>query len=239
MDLRRRLIIAAPMLALGSRILPAFAASQAPVVIELFTSQGCSSCPPADKLLAGLSGQTGLITLAWHVDYWDYIGWKDTLGLPEATARQKAYALSLGTRRLVTPQFIVNGATEMSGGNGATLKALIAGEQARPVRVTLERAAGRLGITLAGPAGLDGVIEIVRRRRQSSVEILRGENRGRSITYADAVTALSQAGVYAGGTATFDLPDPAGDDPGTDAVVLVRAGRSSSQPGRILGAGAA
>ena len=89
--------------------------SQRPVVLELFTSQGCSSCPPADALLGELAKRDEVVTLAFHVDYWDYIGWKDPFGDPLHTARQRAYAAHLGQRTIYTPQLVVDGAGHVVG----------------------------------------------------------------------------------------------------------------------------
>jgi hypothetical protein len=105
---------------------PTFSYGQpAPVVVELFSSQGCASCPPADKFLLELAQQRNIIALGWHVDYWDYIGWKDAFAHPAFTERQKAYARALNQRMIYTPQFIINGAESPKVGRRAEIAALI------------------------------------------------------------------------------------------------------------------
>ncbi|MGL4406119.1 MAG: DUF1223 domain-containing protein, partial [Notoacmeibacter sp.] len=94
-------------------------------VVELFTSQGCSSCPPADKILTRLSKEPGVLTLAWHVDYWDYLGWKDTLGVTGATERQRAYAANFQAASIYTPQAVVNGATGLVGSRENQLRSAL------------------------------------------------------------------------------------------------------------------
>ena len=91
---------------------------KAPVVVELYTSQGCSSCPPADAVMAGLAQRPDVIALALHVDYWDYIGWKDTLASPQCTARQKGYAAARGDGQVYTPQAVIDGLTHVVGADG-------------------------------------------------------------------------------------------------------------------------
>ncbi|NJO54002.1 MAG: DUF1223 domain-containing protein [Bacteroidales bacterium] len=101
---------------------PAAASQEAPLVVELFTSQGCSSCPPADKLIGELADRPGIIALSLAVDYWDYLGWKDTLARPAHTARQRAYAEARGDRRMFTPQVVVNGRESVPGQDRAAIE---------------------------------------------------------------------------------------------------------------------
>src|SRR5262245_58571636 len=114
-----------------TRLSLAAAAVNRPVVVELFTSEGCSSCPPADAFLNELVGQPSLIALSFHVDYWDYLGWRDTLGLPESTKRQRDYALRRKDNRVYTPQIIVNGRKHVVGSRQSEVQAIIAEEQKR------------------------------------------------------------------------------------------------------------
>ena len=123
-----------------SMVFAAFAAisvpatAQSPVVVELFTSQGCSSCPPADKLMHELAKRDDVIALALHVDYWDYIGWKDVFAQPEFTARQRAYA-RLGNRKMIyTPQMVINGRDHVVGSNPKDTNALISSHKKLPMR---------------------------------------------------------------------------------------------------------
>ena len=115
-------LIASQILCLFMLIVPNFGYGQnAPVVVELFSSQGCASCPPADEFLLELAQQRNIIALGWHVDYWDYIGWKDAFAHPAFTERQKAYARALKQRMIYTPQFIINGAESPKAGRRAEI----------------------------------------------------------------------------------------------------------------------
>src|SRR5690606_2352760 len=106
-----------------------------PVVVELFTAQGCSSCPPADRLVAGLADQPGVLALTWHVDYWDYLGWTDGFASPAHTARQESYAAVAGERGVYTPQIIVDGQDTLLGTGRAALLSVIEAHAARPSAV--------------------------------------------------------------------------------------------------------
>lgn len=205
-----------------------------PVVVELFTSQGCSSCPPADKLFRELAGRDDVIALALHVDYWDYIGWKDEFADPAYTQRQKSYAREAGRRMIYTPQMIVNGREDIVGAHGLELGELVTRYHARPARarVSLARTGDRLEVEVA-PAStpLDGsfVVQIVRFAPERRVAITRGENAGRTIDYANVVQSWAELGQWNGaGPAAFSV-DAAG--PLRVAVIVQRSG-----PGAIVAA---
>ena len=169
-------------------------AQERPVLVELFTSQGCSSCPPADALLHELAERDNVIALAMHVDYWDYIGWKDSFAQPEFTARQRAYA-RLGNRKLVyTPQMVINGMDHVVGSNPKDTDAMIAAHHQLPTEVDLS--ASRSGDTLSlqavavSQSSDDASVYLVRYRPEATVDIARGENAGRTISYANVVTEM-------------------------------------------------
>jgi len=177
-------------------------AEMPPVVVELYTSQGCSSCPPADALLRELSPRDDVIPLALHVDYWDYIGWKDSFADPAHTERQKAYSRAAGHGTIYTPQMIVGGRDHVVGYKPMRLAELIEAHhaQAPAIELTLVRADGVLRIAarmLAAPSG-DMVVQLVRYTPEETVEIRRGENAGRSLTYANIVTAWQVLGEWDG-----------------------------------------
>jgi hypothetical protein len=154
-------------------------AAAAPVVVELFTSQGCSSCPPADAFLGELSGQPGIIALAWHVDYWNSLGWRDPYARPEWTARQKAYARQLNDE-VYTPALVVNGAAMLVGSDKQAVRAAI--DQAAPssVPVTLRRTPGGLEADIgATPAAVTGLL--VTYDPQLMTAVGAGENQGRRL----------------------------------------------------------
>lgn len=173
-----------------------------PVVVELYTSQGCSSCPPADALLARLAEDPGVIALALHVDYWDYIGWEDAFANPGFTKRQKAYAKAAGERMVYTPQMIVDGVARVVGHEPEEVAAAIARAAAapRPVMLSVSREAGRVTIRaeanppLAGPA----IVQLVGYAPGKTVEIGHGENAGLSVEYRNIVTSWEPLGEWSG-----------------------------------------
>jgi hypothetical protein len=170
----------------------AFAQSQPLVVVELYTSQGCSSCPPADEFMAQLVRNPDVIALALHVDYWDYIGWKDVFGQAAFTERQKDYAYAIGSRTIYTPQMIVNGAERVEGNNPDAVNMAVANHLAQISDIALEikRDGDTLTINAAPGAGDVGAMDVhlVRYMPEQTVEITRGENAGRTITYHNVVT---------------------------------------------------
>lgn len=203
------------------------------VVVELFTSQGCSSCPPADELLGRLADHDGVIALGFHVDYWDYIGWKDEFGSPAFTARQKAYAVAAGKRTVYTPQMIVEGEARVVGFKPMEVSSEITRyrSQAGPAGVTLTRNGDKLKIRaearapLASPAN----IELVRYIPERRVAIRRGENAGRTMDYHNIVTSLTTLATWDGKTPYEADVKIDGDEP---AVVLIQ----EPGPGAILAA---
>jgi hypothetical protein len=178
------------------------AAETRPVVVELFTSQGCSSCPPADAFLSELSQRDDVIALALHVDYWDYIGWKDSFAQPAFTARQKAYAKSGGRRSVYTPQMIVGGQDHVIGTHRQDAAALIQKHATAHTGVTLNvtrDAGGQFTIKAQAEPGVAGpiLIQLVTYDPLRTVDITRGENNGRTVDYSNVVTAWSILGEWA------------------------------------------
>lgn len=197
--------------------------SEPVVVVELYTSQGCSSCPPADEYFATLVSDPRVIALALHVDYWDYIGWKDKFADPRFTARQKAYAHAAGSRTIYTPQMIVGGVDRVAGHQPAEVGALISAQlaQARSVGLVVRRDGAMLQITAeAGePLRRPVRIQLVRYRPAETVAIERGENAGKTITYRNIVTSWQVLGDWPG-TAPLNIEAKAeGSDP---AVVILQ-----------------
>ena len=170
--------------------LPA-AADDNPVVVELFTSQGCSSCPPADKLMHELAEREDVLPLALHVDYWDYIGWKDPFGSPAHADRQRAYAAAGKRRSIYTPEMIVAGVTDIIGARPMDLSKAIAEHARQPALVTLslERVGDKLTISAEKLAELGGPVTVymLRYTPRHKTEIQRGENQGRTLEYANIV----------------------------------------------------
>lgn len=208
-------------------------ATNSPVVVELFTSQGCSSCPPADALLETLATNEDVIALALHVDYWDYIGWEDEFADPAFTQRQKMYARAAGARTIYTPQMIVGGMEHLVGVRPEELSDLIEQHLATPlpVVVSLSRSNGNLviGATAREPLDRPAMVQIVRYLPSETVAITRGENAGQTVTYSNIVRTWAELAVW-DGSAPLALNEPiTGTDP---TVVIVQ----EPGPGRILGA---
>ena len=203
------------------------AAQQAPVVVELFTSQGCSSCPPADALLHDLARRDDVLALALHVDYWDYLGWKDEYGDPAHGRRQKGYARAAGRDMVYTPQMIVAGQEALTGTRAMELADLIARHKAAPPRAVLEvaRSGAALAVRVApvgGAAGGPCDLVLVRYTALRHADITRGENAGRRIDYANVVDSLEVVGAWDGqGPAEFTVPLAGGGDA---AILLQRRG---------------
>lgn len=212
---------------------PVFADSEMGVVVELYTSQGCSSCPAADDLFADLSKTEGVIPLALHVDYWDYIGWTDTFGNAKFTQRQKAYAHAAGEKMIYTPQMIVGGADRVEGNQPSKVAAAIRkiGAAGHPVSVSLEREGGKVLVEAEATAVVpkEMVVQMVRYRPREDVEIGRGENAGLTQTYHNIVTSWQQVGSW-NGTAPLRMSL---DAEGGDGVVVII---QTEGPGTILGA---
>jgi hypothetical protein len=210
-------------------------------VIELFTSQGCSSCPPADKLLGELRNDPSLITLSLPIDYWDYLGWKDTLAVPAHTARQKAYSLIRGDREVYTPQVVVNGVAQALGSDrGEIDKAVEQNRQsATALSIPVQVSIANDRITVAVPGGNGGGaadVWLCPLSRSVTVPVGRGENRGRTLTYTNVVRRWVKLGTWSGKSETFTVPVDAIRLTGIDAVAVMVQGGSADKPGTVLGA---
>lgn len=204
-----------------------------PVVIELFTSQGCSSCPPADELLGRMTRREDVIPLALHVDYWDYIGWTDTFGNVAFSDRQRAYAQAAGVRTVYTPQMIVGGMDHLVGVHPEDLEAVIARQAVQPAPVVLELRRDGASVRVVARARAEvpqgSAVQLVRYRPHEQVEIRLGENAGRTIDYANIVTEWKQVAEWDGqGELSLTL-----DAPGSDSVAVIV---QEPGPGPILAA---
>ena len=168
-------------------------AQSGPVVVELFTSQGCSSCPPADALMHKLAKRDDVLALSLHVDYWDYIGWKDKFGKPAHTARQKAYAHSAGRSSIYTPQMIIGGHDSVVGTHPMDVADLIRAHAARGGDVQLAAQLSGGKISLDAKSSRKGAMQVtlVRFSPSRSVDIRRGENAGKRITYVNVVSDVN------------------------------------------------
>lgn len=204
-----------------------------PVLVELFTSQGCSSCPPADEFLGTLAERDDVIALALHVDYWDYIGWKDQFANPKFTSRQKAYAISAGRRSVYTPQMIVDGQEHVVGNHPVDVNDLIAkhARQRPEVSLSLTREGEVLKISAQAEASIDGpvLVQLVRYLPSARVEIKKGENAGRIVDYSNIVTEWQVLGEWDPQKPLATESKVTGDAP----VVVILQGKG---PGAVFGA---
>lgn len=207
---------------------------RAPVVVELFTSQGCAACPPADALLRELANQPGILPLALHVDYWDYIGWADPFAKAAFTTRQKTYAHAAGRGMIYTPQMIVAGGVEVAGTKPDRVRAAIAAEQGRAPLVRIDvmaRADGGVRVRLVplGPIDRQAEVIVVRYAPLLETAITRGENAGRTFHYANVVTDWAVIGFWdAQAPADFDVPAPSSPQPGAVLVQIAGQGEMLS-----------
>jgi hypothetical protein len=176
-------------------------AANAPVLVELFTSQGCSSCPPADKLAGKLAQRDDVIVASLNVDYWDYLGWRDTLAKAEYTQRQYDYARARGDGQVYTPQMVMNGALHAVGSNSSNVSKAIEDARALSSRVPMDVSvsASEVSINIGGDATLGGGdVWLMGIKAKVEVQIERGENSGSTVVYHNVVHRLSPAGMWKG-----------------------------------------
>jgi len=234
-------LITAAAVTLLSFVAPASAGElkvEPKAVLELFTSQGCSSCPKADAMLAEMSRRPDVVTLAYHVDYWDYIGWEDTFGTKENSDHQRDYAESWGSGRIFTPQLVVNGKGGLVGGKREAVNVALTGA-ALPLAVSLSEAPDdMLKISVDGKDGLPGaMIWLVTYIDSADVTIERGENEGKQVVYTQIVTDRQVLGMWdpkTGANLTLPLAEVLTGN-ANGAAVLVQEDRNGL-PGPILGA---
>lgn len=187
---------------------PAWASSPL-VVVELFTSQGCNSCPPADKLLGELAERENILALSLNVDYWDYLGWTDTLARPENAERQRSYAKTLGKRQVYTPQMVINGRADFVGSRRSDVLAEIEkqGSPANAPLIEMNDADEVLTISIgAAPVQKSATVWLVKYDRKREVEIEAGENRNSKIAYHNVVRGMAPVGMWSGAAQTLRLP---------------------------------
>lgn len=207
-------------------------------VLELFTSQGCSSCPKADALIDEMNKSPDVVVLAYHVDYWDYIGWRDTFGSAENSRRQRDYAEAWDSARIFTPQLVVNGTGGLVASKRDKVSAAVTGASL-PLDVSLSETGGdMLRVSVPAKADLDGaMIWLVTFLDRAEVSIERGENEGKRMAYSQIVTGRQVLGMWdpkAGANLTLPIDEVlTGESNG--AVILVQQ-EKGGLPGPILGA---
>jgi hypothetical protein len=212
-------------------------------VVELFTSQGCSSCPPADKIIGELAKDPSVIALSMPIDYWDYLGWKDTLADARFSARQKAYSHVRGDRDVYTPQAIVNGSIHVIGSDRAGIEDAIDDTtktgSAMSVPVTMSIIGKQINVSVAAsriPTAAHGEVWICSVSKAVPISIGRGENSGREITYHNVVRNLLKVGDWNGSSGNWTVPLENISRDGVDAAVVYVQDGSRDTPGPMLGA---
>ena len=186
-------------------------AAERPIVVELFTSEGCSSCPPADALLAELAKRPDILALSFHVDYWDRLGWKDPFSSAAATARQQRYAEILAPHTVYTPQIIVDGRWQAVGSDRSEVEQALAAAAGAPAPAPIKLAVDHTQVLITlGPGGQQATGSVVLiafdRRHVDTVE--RGENEGRSLSHVDVVRGFAVIGRFDGRVRTIEAPIP-------------------------------
>ena len=214
-------------------------------VVELFTSQGCSSCPPADKVLGELAQDPTVIALSLPIDYWDYLGWKDTLADSRFSARQKAYSQMRGDRGVYTPQAVVNGTTNVLGSDRAGIESAANRTQSTSgvmsVPVTMTTSGGQIKVSVADAGGSSseiksGEIWICAVSKAVPITISRGENRGQQVTYHNVVRNMLKVGDWNGKAGSWTVPLENISRDGIDAAVVYVQDGNRDKPGPMLGA---
>ncbi len=218
-------------------------AARTVTVVELFTSQGCSSCPPADQTLANLAADPSVIALTFPVDYWDYLGWRDTFARPDFSKRQKGYAKVRGDNEVYTPQAVINGSVAVIGSDEHKVRGAI--ETARrsghgpsvPISARVE--GDKVIVEVPAGAPLPGQrtsLWIAAFREPTTVSIDKGENTGRTVTYTNVVERWQVLGIWDGTAMRVELPlaDIAQD--GTAGCAVILQAKKHDKPSRILGA---
>lgn len=242
-----RLVPAAiALLSLGGTALRAEPAGIQPkAVVELFTSQGCSSCPPADALVVELSRNPEVIALTLPVTYWDYLGWKDTLGKDAFAKRQKHYAKARGDGQVYTPQAVINGASHIVGSDKTEIERAVQPSSGTEfiATVKLSEAAGNLRVQIVPldrPGDRTAGVWLMPTTRMVTVPITRGENQGKTVSYANVVRGLIRIGDWNGKEAVLTVPLSATHAAEADSYVVIvqvdQPGKYGVMPGPILAA---
>ena len=209
-------------------------------VVELFTSQGCSSCPPADKAAATLVDEDDVIVLSYHVDYWNYLGWTDEMSSPENTKRQYDYGAAMGRSGVYTPQAVLNGRREMVGTSASelrqTLETLKNEGNGLSVPIDIGMKGDEVEIKIGAGEGKADVLVVYFNSRQQ-VDIKAGENKGKSIDYRNIVTDVQTVGMWHGGEESIALPARVLKPKKSDGcAILLQTTDADGNPGPVIGA---
>lgn len=208
-----------------------------PIMVELFTSQGCSSCPEADAFLGELQARRDVIAVSFSIDYWDYIGWRDTLASHENTLRQQAYSKVLSSHQMYTPEMVIDGDENVAGNQREQALAIIERCKAEDVEeripVTLKLVGDEVDVGLGAGPKREATVWMAHTLSSRAVDIGRGENRGRVITYHNIVRSFAAVGKFSGEPLSLRLPVKGQPGENSDGIVVwVQTG----EMGQILGA---
>lgn len=206
--------------------------AERPTVIELFTAQGCSSCPPAEALLGELRQKPGVLALAYHVDYWDQTGWKDRFALPIAAQRQSQYSKQLKLRVIATPQMIIDGKAEVLGTSHERLHELLSSRENDAVAVHVTTQQDTLNVDVDEAAGNESLVLLIAYLPEATTSVTRGENAGRSLHEFNIVRFVRRLGTWKGPAAHWSVDSKALPEDATWAAALVQ----DPHKGRIIGA---
>ncbi len=209
-------------------------------VVELFTSQGCASCPPADAALKQLIEQGNVVALAYHVDYWNYLGWNDTMSSKDNTARQYAYARTLGRSSVYTPQAVLNGRDHLNGADlgaiNVKLDDLSRAGQGLTVPVSAAMKGDELEIDIAAGMGKANVV-VAYFDREQRVDVTKGENTGQQIAYMHSVSDVETVGMWEGKPMHLTLPANVMDKAGRKGLaIMLQSSTATGDPAAIIGA---
>lgn len=209
-------------------------------VVELFTAQGCVSCPPADAAFERLVRQGDVVALAYHVDYWNYLGWSDTLGTKENTERQYAYAKGLGRSNVYTPQAVINGRDHVNGADftaiNTRLDALNTKAAGLSVPVSATIRGDEVDIDIGNGVGKAEVV-VAYFHREQTVEVLKGENKGRKTSYLNSVYDVQTVGRWEGLPMRLTLPTTVMKREDRDGLaILLQTAQENGVPSSIVGA---
>lgn len=204
---------------------PHRAAPVEPVVLELFTAQGCTGCPDANRVVEAAANEPGVIALTYAVDYWDYLGWQDTFARPEFAERQRAYRQALQLRSVSTPQVVVDGRRQVSGARPPELQEAIDAEAARlvfPPQIEFRESGDRVGVGSGrAPVGGAEVWAVIYRPGPQDVTVARGDNRGQTVRHVNVVREIVKLGDWTGRPVLYALPADRAE--GESVAVLVQA----------------
>ena len=229
--MRQALLFLSVATLVGLSAAPVFAAKP-PVVVELFTAQGCSSCGKANQIVADLADDKGVLALTYSVDYWDYLGWSDTFAKPAFAARQRAYAQKFALRDVPTPQVVIAGREQASGAKAEAIETLVKTAAKAPANPPDVAFVGDTRVAVgSGPAPRGGgEVWLVRYDpREQEIEVKRGDNRGQTLVHRNVVRELVRLGPWAGRPKLFRLT-PAAD--GALRTVIIVQGATG---GRVIG----